>query len=338
MKSLSQVIILSLFAVLASCTSKEAKIVKDFPINENLKGERVDLELAEYIANIMEPAGDFYVFNAIRSGYCFQVYDENFNLVDTIVREGNGPAEIVGGALYLGQWSGQNSSPEILAYGSDTKKLYQIPLSHPEGISVKQSFEDSKDMQPKFVYKGDGPMYYGISLGYTNDGGLFSFDANTGVSKLATPAYDFDPSKNPLFYATQQSMALDLSHKHIATAYMNYPCVAIYDTSLNLVNKYDIDKQISTESASGSEEFPELINIKYHGGNIVVLYSPVGSDINYLRIFDESGTPIASYGVGNAIWYVIDDAHQRLLTVHYDKDQDVIYLMKYKLPKALTTK
>lgn len=324
-----------LLLLMCSCSSQEAIIVKDFHINENLKGERVDLELSEYIANIMEPAGDFYVFNAIRSSYCFQVYDANFKLVDTIVHKGVGPTEIAGGSIYLGQWSGQKTSPKILAYGFDTKKLYEIPISHPDDISIKQSFASDKSLHPKFVYKGDGPMYYGISLGYKNDGGLFSFDANTGVAKSAIPAYDFDPTKNTLFYATQQSMALDPSRNQIATAYLNYPCIAIYDWSLNLVGKYDIGKRISTETANDSDKFPELINIRYHNGNIVVLYSPVKGDKNYLLMFDESGKPIASYGVGDALWYVIDDAHQRLLTVNYDNEQDVIYLMKFQMPEAL---
>ncbi len=58
----------------------------------------------------------------------------------------------------------------------------------------------------------------------------------------------------------------DLSRNQIATAYLNYPCIAIYDKKLNLVGKYDIGKRISTETSSGSDNSPELTNIKYHGG------------------------------------------------------------------------
>ena len=320
---------------LSSCAVQqfETKVVKDFAIQETLQGTRVDLERPEYLANIVEMAGDYYVFNAIRASYCFQVYDKNFQLVDTLVRKGGGPGELSGQELYLGQWSGRNSSPNLLVYSSAQRKLLEIPLKSPQTIATIADLSHVENIYPKFVYRTKDGMLYGMNLAVNNEGGLFSYNPSTQEVDMSQAAFEFAPDLSP-FYATQQTMAINTESRRLYTAYLNYPCVAEYDTDLNIVGRYNIEERVNTTALTNDSHCPDLVNIRCHNGKLIVLYSPYGNQEHLLKLIGADGKAIASYAVGNAIWYLIDEPNNRLITVHYGTVKDVIYLMVYPLPKT----
>ena len=318
---------------LSSCTVSQlgTVVVKDFQVRETLSGTRIDLERAEYLSNMVESAGDYYVFNAIKAPYCFQVYDKDFHLVDTIVPKGGGPGELSGQSLYLGQWSGEYSSPSLLVYSDAKRKLIEFPLNKPHHLSTVTDLSNLKNILPKFVYRAQNGIIYGTSLAVNNAGGLFSYNPSTLEVKMSEPPFEFASDLSP-YYATQQTMAMDTDSRRLFTAYINYPCVAEYDTDLNVENRYNIMESINTATLTKDSQYPELINIRIHNGKLVVLYAPQDDREHSIKLIGTDGKAIASYAVGNAIWYLIDERSNRLLTVHYDTDKDIIYIMQYPLP------
>lgn len=324
------------FSLLASCSSpkKIETVVSEFPINEDLKGERIDLALPEYLANMFDVAGDYYVFNAIRSKYCFQIYDKDFNLVDTIIRIGGGPNEIPGGAVYLGQWSGEDTDPSILVYANGNGHLLEFPIRGRHELTAAVSLQGVKGIYPNSVYRAGSDLFYGLNLGLERGADMFSYNSGTKDVAFSTPAFQFNPDLS-LFYATQQSMAIDTVSRRLCTAYINYPVFDIYDFDFNLVRKVYIGDKIDTESVLSGDSYPGLIHAGYHKGNILMIYSESDEKNRRLLVFTPDGEPVASYGIGDAMWYAVDDRHDRILTTNYDKELDVVYLMQYPIPERI---
>lgn len=319
---------------LSSCSTlqTETVVIRDSPVIEKLQGERIDIERAEYLANIVESAGNYYVFNTVKAPYYFQVYDKNFHLVDTIISKGGGPGEFSGQVMYLGQWSGIDSNPDLLAYSDAKRKLVKFSMHNPHDISTVADLSNIDNLLPKFVYLREDSIIYGTSLATNEPGGLFCYNTVTHSFKKSEPAFEFS-SDLSLYYATQQTMAI--SDNRLCTAYINYPCVAVYDTNLDVIGRYNIGERINTATLTKGSYYPELINIRFYHGKLVVLYVPQDDKEHTLKVFGEDGQAIASYGTGDAIWYLIDEKNQRLITTNYDSNIDAIYLMQYPLPDDL---
>lgn len=331
-------LMLGMACMLASCSREKEEteaVITDFPIEETLQGERINLELPEYLSNMMGLAGDYYVFNAIRASYCFQVYDKDFNLVDTVGRMGGGPNEIQGGALFLGQWEGASDSPKILAYASDSRKLVKLAAKGDAELEtvVKINIMKMPELYPKFFYKAGADSYYGMNLGYSASASVFSYDAATEEIKMGSPAFEINKALSPM-YATQQSMAIDPDNKRICAAYMSYPLFAIYDSDLNVAKRFFVGEKFDTETVASDSNYSGMIGVQFYNGKILMLYAPNDKD-HSLLVFSGKGEPLASYGVGDAIGYAIDGERNRLLTTNYDNEEDIVYLMKYDLPKEI---
>ncbi len=54
-----------------------------------------------------------------------------------------------------------------------------------------------------------------------------------------------------------------------------------------------------------------------------------------LLVFEANGEPCASYAVGKSIGFIVDESGQRLLTIKYDSNLDIIYLESCPMPKIL---
>lgn len=326
-----------LVGMAAGCSGdgKPTTVVADkFPTEETLNGERVDLDLAEYLSNIVEPAGDYYVFNAIRSKYCFQVYDRDFKLVDTVVSKGGGPEELPGGGLYCGQWSGDPSNPEILAFNNTQLRLAKMSIHPFEGISTEVALPLSGNFDPKWIYRMSDTLYVGMNLDVVKGATLFAYNPRTKAVRHADSPFEFAATTN-LFEATQQSMAVDTENGRICTAYMAFPYLTIYDRDFKLIRKIAVGEEVSTAAWSPSDKYAELIHVSYYDGNILVIHAPADGSDSSLMVFDGEGNPKAKYGIGKAIWYFVDGDAGRLVTANYDSEQDVIYLMNYPMPYVL---
>lgn len=337
---LNQLLFVFTFAVIfISCNNQQTPLTilaDEFPVNETLLGDTIFIEGGEKVANIAEPAGDYFVFNAYRGPFCFMVYNQNFELVDTVVRKGKGHDELLNGPMYLGQWRGSKSNPEILVYADVEQKMVDFTLPEFKGIHKMVQLPKSLNLTPKYLYEVTKDKYYGMNLDVVEGGCLFSYDAHSNKLKKCPSPFEYAKDTNYLFYITQQSMAVSKDGDRICTAYNNFPWLALYDSEFNLLKKIAIGEEVDTKFVKMNDEYPGLIHVNFHKDNITVLYSPVNSDEpTSLKIFEKDGNPKASYNVGDAIWYFIDEENSRLITVHYDNEKDLIYLMKYPMPETL---
>lgn len=328
-----------LVSLLSSCGKKQTPVTivaNEFPINEILHGDRIDIECGAMVANIAEPAGDYYVFNASRGDFCFYVYNHDFQLVDTLVRKGRGHDEMLSIPLYLGQWRGDKGNPEILIYSGVEQKMVDLTVPEFKGLNTIVQLPKSLNLSPKYLYEYSDDKFYGFDLDVVEGGALFSYDKKTNELTKCPPPFEFADDSNCLFYITQQSMAIDKAGDRICAAYNSFPWLTIYDSEFNLIRKVAIGEEVDTRSVKMDDQFPGLTHVNFHRDYITVLYTPVdSSEQTLLKVFDKDGLPKASYAVGNAIWYFIDGTNSILLTMHYDDEEDLMYLMKYELPQGL---
>lgn len=339
-KNLPAVIFALLILALFSCGKKEMSaelIIEKFPVEETLPGERIDLPLAEHVSNGVFTAGDFYVVNAIRGSFFIMTYDREFNLCDTIVRKGQGPDEL-SSATYLGQWSGNASDPDILLFDGNTNRLVSAHINPFSGLTPRDALPVSEYLEPSRLYRlPNDSILVGINLTPPNASEIFKY--NTAANRLTKYPQPFSFNSRDAFYTSQCNLSFDSETGRFYTFFLSMPWIVIYDADFNILRKVALYEAVNSETLTMNSPTKGFIGPSMAAGKVIALYKDEAAEgekaQTQLIILDRDGNPLAMYLVGDAIGYTLDIDRQNILTVHYDKEEDVVYLMKRPLPGVL---
>lgn len=163
----------------------------------------------------------------------------------------------------------------------------------------------------------------------------FIYNAETNSVRKPQPPLTFAENAN-MFYMTQQTLGVDYAAGRLCTAYNRLPWMVMYDFDFNVIRKIAVMGEVDTATATLDQHYPGLIHPSFYNGHLMVIYVPADGKNCSLLVFDKEGVPEASYMVDDAIWYLIDESGDRLLTVHYDNEKDFIYLRSNPIPAVLT--
>lgn len=323
---------------LASCAEKELPfelLVEKFPIEETLSGERIDLPLAEHLSNGFYTVGDFYVDQAIRAPFFFITYDREFNLCDTIIRNGQGPDELTS-ASFFGQWSGEPSNPDLLLFDDNSNRIFGAHINPFDHLTPLAALSVSEYLSPSRLYRLPGDsVFVGINLEMTRASEIIKY--NTLTNTLTTYPQPFSFDSKYAFYTSQCSFCVNGAADRFCSFFLSMPWFVIYDKSFEPIRKVALYDAVNSESLTMNSPAKGFISPAFIGDKIVALYkneAEEGADTQ-LTVFDSMGNPLAMYLVGDAIGYTIDIDRRNILTIHYDQEADVIYLMKRPIPDIL---
>ncbi|MDE5553983.1 MAG: hypothetical protein K2J10_02235 [Muribaculaceae bacterium] len=331
-------IITFIAGVLLSSCSKPAQeteiIVESFPIEESLPGTRIDLADGEYISNLAYFAGDYLVFNAIRDKFSLQIYDRQFNLVDKILYRGEGPNELPD-AFWLGQWNGNPSDPTVLVYSDGKRRIESLNIHPFDSLTTVCNLPASEVISPSSIYMTSDTTLVGITLDMFNGSDLFSYNLETKTVRKAERPFKFVDGYES-FYTSQQFMDYDREKLNICCAYNSFPTMVIYDKDFNIVRIVNVGQKVNTAILRSQDNYPSFGKVAYYKNFILAMLMNEEHDSAKLLVFDQNGDPRASYDIGNAIGFIIDELGERLLTVKYDYSEiDAAYLESHPLPELL---
>lgn len=331
---LSTILLAAIFLASCSHSDYEKEIaVKSFPIEETLPGTRFDLADAEYLSNLAYFAGDFLVFSAIRGNYFLQVYDRELNLVGKILNRGEGPEELPD-ARWCGQWSGAETNPDIFVFCEAKKRLAHLNINPFTGLTTVCDIPVSEDLDPTMIFQTSDTTLMGISLSISNGSTLFCYNPETKSVRRAQSPFEF-AGGHVAFYTSQQMMDFDARRKELCCSYLSFPSIVIYDYQFNVLRKIHIGEPVNTAELGYESKHPGLKNVKYFKDKLLVMLIDDETEESKLLIFETDGTPLASYSIGYAIGFIIDEEGNRILSVKYDTEKDIIYLDSHEIPSIL---
>ncbi|MCM1111010.1 MAG: hypothetical protein NC336_07380 [Clostridium sp.] len=322
--------------LLGACTREEAEteiLVESFPVEETIDGTRVDLTDSEFLSNGMYLAGDYLVFQAIKNNYFLQVYDREFNLVDKLLYRGEGPEELPN-AIWNGQWSGSPANPAVLVYSDAKKRVASLNIHPFDTLTTVCDIPVSEWISPTTIYQTSDTTFAGITLDMTSGADLFIYNSNTRTQRRIPRPFKFKEGPES-FYTSQQVMAFNRTTHDICCAYNSFPSLVVYDKDFNVRRIVNVGEKVNTELLSNTDEYPSFCMVSYYKGLILAMLVEGSTGESRLLVFDSDGEPRASYATGKSIGFVADESAQRLLTVKYDTDEDVIYLDSYPMPELL---
>lgn len=321
---------------LCSCSkvAQETEIlVESFPIEESLPGTRIDLADGEYISCGADFAGDYLIFNAIRDKYFLQIYDRDFNLVDKMLYKGEGPNELPD-AFWYGQWSGNPSDPTILVYSDNKKRVASLDIHPFEGLTTVCDIPVSESISPSTIYQTSDTTLVGITLDMFTGSDLFTYNIATKTVRKAERPFKFVEGYES-FYTSQQLMDYNKKNLNICCAYNSFPSMVIYDKDFNIIRIVNVGKKVNTATLRSNDENPAFGKVVYYNDFILTLLVDEEHGSAKLLVFDPNGEPLASYAIGSAIGFIVDEVGERLLSIKYDADEDVVYLESHQMPELL---
>ena len=130
-------------------------------------------------------------------------------------------------------------------------------------------------------------------------------------------------------------MDYNAKRKEICCSYLSFPTIVIYDYNFNVLKTIHIGEKVNTATLTYSDKHPWLSNVRYYKDFFLVMLTDPETSESNLLVFDADGEPRASYAIGQAIWYVIDEVTQRLLSVKYDSEADMVYIDCHQMPEIL---
>lgn len=306
--------------------------ISDYCGDKTLVGDTIVPELGEYLTEMVEPAGDYYVAKTRRAKFMFSVYDKDFKLVDTIVGRGQGPDELITG-MYFGQSYGDPANPSILVMESSKLRLAEMQIHPFAGISTKVVFPISLGLDPSSAYMVNDSLYAGVNLVINQAAGFFLYNTRSKKIKYADDGFEYDPAT--AFYVSQRGLAFSADGKMYAEAFYSMPCICIFDSSLQLKKKLFFGEETDPRFISIKERNYGFSAITFHGDRIVALMEePEGKD-NRLIVLSGDGELLGSYAIGKALWFFIDSDRGRIVTTNYNAELDMVVLTTIPLPDEL---
>lgn len=322
--------------LLCSCQNenKDKEItIAGFPIEESLSGTRIDLTDGEYLSNAAYFAGDYLVFQAIRDKFLLQIYDREFKLVDKILYKGEGPDELPD-ALWQGQWTGTQIDPNIHVFCESKKRVASLNLHPFEGLTTICDIPVSEWVEPSAIYQTSDTTFVGITLDMTKGSALFSYNTKTkNIRQIPSPFKFADGAVS--FYTSQQIMDFNRKNLDICCAYNSFPSLVIYDKNFNIIRKVNVGMKVNTETLGVDADYPSFCKVAYYNDYILAMLIDGETSESRLLVFEANGEPCASYAVGKSLGFIVDEFGQRLLTIKYDSNLDIIYLESCPMPKIL---
>jgi len=327
-------IAIAIIATIPSCNNGNGIILIDnLPQPFKIEAERVNLKGAEFLTNAMFLTGDYIVCVNMKAPYAFNIYTKNFELADTIVRIGGGPNEVIS-ANYFGQWSGNDSNPEILIFDDKRNRLSSLNINPFYDLSTIFDIPVSEHLNPSSVYRINDNLYVGVNLSIGKSSELFTYQPETKTVTRIPNQFTFDPMYG--FYTSQCGLVKNTNGSGYVQHYFNIPWVLIYDDNFNLVHKIAINEEINPETLKSSNT--GFIQMYYSGRTIAGLFRELTDDsttITTIIIFDDNGDVKATIDAGSIYSFMIDNQNNRLITVNYDTNADEVYLNISKLPEIL---
>lgn len=320
--------------LLCSChnAGKDIEITVDaFPIEQSLSGVRIDLTDAEYLTNSAYFAGDYLVFHAIKDKFLLQIYDREFNLVDKLLSKGEGPDELPD-VIWQGQWTGSQTDPDILVYCEAKRRVASLALHPFEGLTTICDIPVSEWVSPTAIYQTTDTTLVGITLDMVKGADLFSYNTETQKLRLIPSPFQFADGAMA-FYTSQQIMDFNRKNLDVCCAYNSFPTLVFYDKNFNIIRKVNVGIKVNTETLSNNADYPSFCKVAYYNDFILAMLIDGQTSEANLLVFEPNGDPYASYAVGKSFGFIVDEFGQRLLTVKYDDDEDLIYLESYPMPE-----
>ncbi len=322
--------------LLSSCQKQAYEteiLIEAFPIEESLPGTRIDLADGEYLSNGAYFAGDYLVFQAIRDNYFLQIYDKEFNLVDKMLYKGEGPEELPD-AAWQGQWSGNPADPTLLVFCDSKKRVASLNIHPFKGVTKVCDIPVSEWISPTSIYQTSDTTFVGITLDMTTGANLFSYNSDTKILRQLPSPFEFADGAVS-FYTSQQVMDFNRKNLDICCAYNSFPSLVIYDKEFNIIRKVNVGVKVDTATLTNDSEYPSFSKVMYYNNFILAMLTDEKTSEAKLLVFDLNGNPRASFAIGKSIGFIADEQGQRLLTVKYDQNEDLIYLESHNMPELL---
>lgn len=324
------------FALSLICGCKrngsDVEVISEYSTGKTLVGDTIVPELGEYLTYGVETAGDFYVVATRQAKFKFSVYDKDFNLIDTIVRKGQGPDEL-SDARYYGQNYGTPEDPSVLVMDGSRLRLVEMRIHPFAGLTTKVVFPISLGLDPHSAFMVNDTIFAGVNLMIGKPASLFRYNAESKTVEFADDGFEYNHDTE--FMASQRGVAISSDGEVYAEAFYAMPCICIFDRSLKLKKKLFFGKEVNPKFLSMDEKNYGFNHIEIYGDKIVgLLIEPKDKD-NRLIVLSSDGELLASYGIGKARWFCIDDKYDRIVTPGYNDELDMVVFAVIPLPDEL---
>lgn len=314
-------------------TGSDTILIDNLPEAQELSGDTIVTPLYEYLTSSVLPAGDYVLARSYKANFLFFVFDNDFNLQDTIVRKGQGPNEMIE-PMYFGQWTGTASNPIALIFEENKNRFSEIALHPFDTITPGCVLPASAKLSPSRAYLLSDSVCAGITLDVIQGSTPFKYNFNT--KELVTAESPFEFNRETAFYSSQCNMAIKDDGGILAVAYNSFPALIIYDKDLKLRKKIFIgDKEIDPMTFTTGEPTYGFQCTQFYNDKIITLLEAPSDKTNKLIILDKHYKPLAQYGVGKSFNFYVDQKKQRIVTVGYDANLDAAVIITYPLPEEL---
>lgn len=314
-------------------TESDTILIDNLPEAQELSGDTIVTPLYEYLTSSVLPAGDYILARSYKANFLFFVFDNDFNLQDTIVRKGQGPNEMIE-PMYFGQWTGTASNPTALIFEENKNRFSEITLNPFDTITPGYILPASAKLSPSRAYLLSDSVCAGITLDVIQ--GSTPFKYNFDTKELVTAESPFKFNRETAFYRSQCNMAIKDDGGILAVAYNSFPALIIYDKDLKLRKKIFIgDKEIDPMTFTTGEPTYGFQCTQFYNDKIITLLEAPSDETNKLIILDKHYKPLAQYGLGKSFNFYVDQKKQRIVTVGYDANLDAAVIITYPLPEEL---
>ncbi len=227
------------------------------------------------------------------------------------------------------------TDPNIHVFCEAKKRVVSLNLHPFEGLTTICDIPVSEWVSTSAIYQTSDTTFVGITLDMTKGSELFSYNTETKTIRLIPSPFKFADSAAS-FYTSQQIMDFNRKNLDICCAYNSFPALVIYDKHFNIIRKINVGIKVNTETLGDDADYPSFCKVAYYNDFILAMLIDGETGESILLVFETNGEPCASYAVGKSIGFIVDESGQRLLTIKYDYDKDIVYLESYPLPELMS--
>ncbi len=317
----------SAILLLSACTDSKYDVVDKFPVDKQLKGERVTKLDSCFACYGVTYNDGYYVFTQ-KGNYSFRIFDTSFNEINQICVRGNGENEWL--APYAtGQFDTYNGQKSFYVLERPMHTLRLCTLSDGNRVDVEDfSGKDIADL--RYVFCTGDKTYIGSQ---DNDGRkLFTYDAKTKtLTEFEHEGVETDEckiGKQDLL----QTLATYSPEKHrLAVTYFSFPLLVMRDSDGNVVKTVRIGEDWPHYTDKNFEDANMwIIGVSSDKDNVYLLYDdPALPKEMSVLAFDWEGKPVARYHIARAMAFAVNNDNHTILTINEDESNGMCSIYNY---------
>lgn len=325
---MSMTFLLSIIFLLSACTNSKHDAVDKFPVDKQLKGERVTkLDSCFACYGVMYNDG-YYVFTQ-KGNFAFRIFDASFNGINQVCARGNGENEWL--APYAtGQFDTRNEQKSFYALERPTHTLRLCTLSNGDRVDVEDfSGMDIADL--RYVFCTGDKKYIGSQD--EDERKLFCYDAN--AKKLTE--FEHEGAETGECKAGKQDLLQTLAtynaeKRKLAVTYFSFPLLVIRSSEGDVVKTVRIGKDWPLYTDKNFEDANMwIVGVSSDDENVYLLYDdPALPNEMSVLVFDWEGTPVARYHIARAMAIAVNKDNHTILAINEDESNGVCSIYKYQ--------